>query len=213
VRSLRPDYSPKRIAANRHGVNLRSLAAAAAWLRQAAEISSIMVWPFKIRKQYHVAVFLPDGSLEGLAKRDVSDLSPKWLQTFSDFLRANGEVFRASLGGPLGNIDIKLTSTSGAGLGMFFVNGQLGVSTAYFSGANPASEAEIQTMFVASLRKSQPAGSKAFGALLSITQRPLYVAVVWANPAISEDDHDLLSEMSDHLAAAFLFGSTAGGAA
>ncbi len=40
-----------------------------------------------------------------------------------------------------------------------------------------------------------------------IAERPLHAVVSWANPAVSDEDEQLIQELSTHYAAAFLLGS------
>jgi hypothetical protein len=157
-----------------------------------------------------VAAFTPDGELVGTGMRKLAELSPKWLSVCQALLDANGSVFRISPGQTLSHIELKLTSADGAGLGAFFVHGHLATSTAYFRGAVPEAEAEVQRMFLASLRPSKRLGAPSgtpFEALLGIPERPLHVVIPWANPRVSDEDYSLLRELSDHFAGVFLCGA------
>jgi hypothetical protein len=162
---------------------------------------------------FHVAVFTADGQLEGTGIRPLSRLSPRWLSV-CDNLLAQGPAFRSSLGGPLSHIEIKLMSSNGAGLGMFFAHGVLVTSTAYFRGDSPETEKQVLEMLLTSLRNSVPAhlvtsSAVPFEALRSLSARPLNVVVVWGALEVSEQDNELVQELSNHFAGAYLCGARA----
>src|ERR1700752_4786421 len=102
---------------------------------------------------YTVAVFTPDGILEGTGTQAVADLSAKWLGFCSALLRDAGPSFRASLGGGLEHLEIKLTSALGNAIGTLYARGNIAVSTLYLSGCSGAGEQDIVNMFVASLQR------------------------------------------------------------
>lgn len=158
---------------------------------------------------FFAAPFAPDGELLGVGAWQLSALSPKWLNFCEVMLRDLGPIFRTSLGGPLSHLEIKLTSVDGAGLGTFYAHGQIAVSTAYLRGQDSDAEHEMLRMFIASLRqveivKSFQMNSSSFESALSVRERPLHVVVVWGNPNVSDEDHELIRELSNHLAGAFL---------
>jgi hypothetical protein len=168
----------------------------------------------RVTQAYHVAVFTPDGALEGTGTQPLADLSRKWLDFCSAMLRAHEPSFRASLGGPLQHLEVKLTSAAGDAIGTFYTHGQTAVSTLYLGGQSGPAEHELTAMFVASLRRSMPPqapglGGSAFAEVHALDQRPLHVVVVWANPTVADEDYDLLREFSTHFAAAFFSGARA----
>lgn len=158
---------------------------------------------------FFVAPFAADGELLGVGAWQLSDLSPKWLNFCEVMLRDLGPVFRTSLGGPLSHLEIKLTSADGAGLGIFYAHGQIAVSTAYLRGQDANAELAVLRMFIVSLRqvdmvKNFQINSSPFESVLSVRERPLHVVVVWGNPNISNQDQELIRELSNHFAGAFL---------
>lgn len=163
--------------------------------------------------EYHVAVFTRDGALEGTGTQRVAALSKKWIDVARGMLTELGPRFRVPLS-PLRHLEVGLTSADGNGVGTFYANGHIALSTLYLGGqSGPEAAAELQEMFLASLRRAVPGAAEgreppAFGDLIGIHERPLYAVVVWVNPAVSEDDYQLLREFSTHFAAAF-FGWTA----
>lgn len=102
-----------------------------------------------------------------------------------------------------------MTSANGAGLGIFYAHGDIALSTAYLRGDDRNAEDELISMFVSSLRRLKTVqGSQGndlpFEQVFSLNERPLHVVVVWANPKISADDQELIRELSNHFAGAFL---------
>jgi hypothetical protein len=164
----------------------------------------------EVKASFEVAAFGFDGELIGTGTRQLDQLSPRWLSACDVMLRENGAVFRKSLGAQLSHIEIQLTSADGAALGMFFVNGALAISAAYFRGESATIEASVMSMFVDSLRNI-PAVQEAaesplpFEALLSVETRPLVALVFWAPSDVNEGDHDLVRELSTHFAGAYLY--------
>lgn len=162
--------------------------------------------------EYKVAVFTADGALEGTGTQRVAALSKKWIDVCRGMLAECGPKFRVPLG-PLRHLEVGLTSSDDIGVGMFFANSHIALSTLYLGKqSGPEAAAELMEMFLASLRRAMPVAAQqherpAFSDLTEIHERPLYAVVVWANPAVSEDDYQLLREFSTHFAAAF-FGLT-----
>lgn len=157
---------------------------------------------------FHAVAFTPGGELIERRLRPYSELSPKWLSVCETVLNDFGASFRMSPGQMLSHIEIKLTSASGAGFGMFFVNGVLALSTAYFSGASLEAEAQVQAMLLTSLRanamvKQASVSDKPFEELLGLEERPLSVFIFWAPPSVSEQDQKLVVELSEHFSGAF----------
>jgi hypothetical protein len=156
-----------------------------------------------------IAAFGFDGDLLGTATRHVSALSQHWLAVCSELLQESGEVFRRSMGAQLSHIEIQLTSSNGAGLGMFYVNSALALSVGLFRGVSDETESAVLKMFVDSLRNSRMVqvatnSPHPFDELLHLKKRPLFALVVWPPEGMSEVDADLVRELSIHFAAAFL---------
>jgi hypothetical protein len=155
-----------------------------------------------------VAPFALDGELLGVELVRADALSPKWLDVCRHFLDAHGPVFRASFGQMLQHLELKLTSQAGHGLGTWYANQQIVVSTAYLNGRDHRAEMDMLAMFVDSLRRNDAvqqakATPQPFAQMATPDQRPLHVVVVWANPAVSDQDTELVRELSTHFAAAF----------
>jgi hypothetical protein len=158
---------------------------------------------------FFVAPFAPDGELLGVGSWQLSDLSPKWLNFCERMLRDLGPVFRVPLEHNLSHLEVKLTSTNGAGLGTFYAHGQIALSTAYLRGQDSDAELEVLRMFISSLRrvdvvKGLQRERLPFEDALTVRERPLHVVVVWGNPNVSEEDQGLIQELSNHFAGAFL---------
>ena len=161
-----------------------------------------------MRDAFSIAAFAPDGELQGTGVWRLSQLSPRWLAVCADLLR-KGDAFHAPLSGALSHLSVKLTSGNGAGLGMFFVNENLATSTAYFRGENSKAEAQVLDMLLDSLRSTPlvrvaTSSSRPFEAFRTLSQRPLNVVVPWGSSEISEADHRLVRELSNHFAGAYL---------
>jgi hypothetical protein len=158
---------------------------------------------------YYVAVFAMDGSLVGVGAWKHEALSPKWLQVAADLVESATQLGRATV--PIENLDhleLKLTRAEGASLATYYAHGILAVSTLLFRGDNPHVEAELSEMFVQSLcdsaRIARLTQSDPFSALFSLTERPLHVVVPWSHSDVTSDDHELLKELSAHVAGAVL---------
>ena len=156
---------------------------------------------------HFVAAFGFDGELVGLARRNTSELSPKWIEKCEQLLIQEGETFKASFGKTLEHIEVHLASESGLGLGTFYVNGHVFLSTAYLTGKNRDEEGKVIGMFIESLRRVERVrlanGSEPFETMRTLRERPLHIAVFWADPAISAQDEELAKELSMHFAAAY----------
>ncbi len=159
---------------------------------------------------YHVAAFAADGSLVGVGSWRRAALSAKWLDIAAELLQTAAKSGRASI--PIENLDhlnLQLTLARSAGLASYSVHGILALSTLLLSGNDALAEAELTRLFVTSLRGSarvmqltqQP---DPFAALFTLSERPLHVVVPWTDPRIGDDDHELIQELSAHVAAAVL---------
>lgn len=159
-------------------------------------------------KRYHNAVFLPNGELVGTRTVEIGDLSDKWLEICASFIAHKGPAFRASWGQQLSHIETRLTAAGGAAMGTFWAHGEIVVSELYLAGRNPAAESEAAELFIGSLEKSdfaksdRVAGPSAFDQLRDSLERPLTATVVWGNPKVSEQDNQLIFELTRHFAAA-----------
>jgi hypothetical protein len=161
---------------------------------------------------FFVAPFSIDGELIDVGYWELQQLSHKWLTLSQDFLRQQGDSFDASWGGPLAHIRIKFTARSGVALETFFVHDRPAASVAMASGRAPAAECQVLRLFVDSLRRVEVVRAAAqsqepFAKALVIAERPILFVVFWADPSIDEQDHELVKELTMHMAGAF-FGPT-----
>jgi hypothetical protein len=150
-----------------------------------------------------------DGASIGKAFQEQNKLSLKWLAIITEHLKTQGAVFDTGLSGPLAHIRIKFTSANSAALITLSVHDKPAASVLLFSGESPETEQALGKMFVQSMRRSFPlnaTGGKAdaFEQVLSEKDRPLMVVVPIPNDNIDESDRELIKEISQHLADAFL---------
>jgi hypothetical protein len=158
--------------------------------------------------------FALDGEFLGIHHAKASDLSPKWLKVCRGFLRTHETIFRGSMGQILSHIEFKLDAFGPAGLGTFYADGEIALSTIYLPGKD-ASELNIARLFVEYLRRSPviqaaQTSTTPFEAIMTFRERPLHGIVIWGNPKVKDEDYQLISELAKHFAAAFLFPSEAG---
>jgi hypothetical protein len=105
----------------------------------------------------------------------------------------------------LSHLEVRYTRSGRTGLATFWANQVMVSSSLLMDGVKPEADAEVQAMFLESLRRSVPTAD-AFGELTEISDRPLHAVVSWANPGVSDEDEKLVQELSTHFAAAFLLG-------
>jgi hypothetical protein len=157
---------------------------------------------------FFIAPFAIDGEQQGIGHYDCTKLSKRWLKTCAEYLAHHGSSFDATWGGNLSHVRTKGTVASGAALLTFFVHGTLAASVALAQGDAPAVERDVLTMFTDSLRRVKAVQSASsaspFSAMLSIQERPLMIVVPWPDETISDDDHELIRELSLHTGGAFL---------
>jgi hypothetical protein len=161
---------------------------------------------------FYAAPFASDGELVGVGQWRLADLSPRWLEFCRQFLTDQGGRFRTALPGPLNRLQLSFTSAKGVALVTFSLGSQMAASAVYLRGENPDAEQEVLAMFVESLRRTTivqkcQAGREPFQAAFGLKERPLHVVVAWGNPAVNEEDSRLVTELGNHMAAAFLCGS------
>lgn len=160
---------------------------------------------------FYTAALAANGELVGLGRWRLADLSPKWLAVCAGMIHSHGEVFRASFGQMLSHIEVKLTASGGVGLGMFYANRRVCVSAAYLRGEDLAAEHEVLRMFVESLRRVDAVqrlrnNDEPFETMLGIRERPLHIVVPWPDGNVPDKDQELIRELANHFAGAFLCG-------
>lgn len=161
-----------------------------------------------IGPRFLVAGYSIDGEPISVESCEVSTLSAKWLQICSDFLASHGSIFDDSWGQVLSDYRIKFTSASGSAIVTFYVHNDIALSLLLMSGTSSTADREVAEMFVESLAESElvkaaKATQHPFSGFMSHKERPLVVMVPWANAAISEQEYDVVGELSLHLAGAF----------
>ena len=157
---------------------------------------------------FHVAAFDPGGSFLGVVERRIDSFSKKWLAIAEDYLSANGGCFEASWGGPLEHVVTKYTRDDGVALVTFYVNKILTTSVALLCGGEQEKENLVLSMFVDSLRRTKLVQNSAtilnpFQEIFAISFRPLMIAIPWGSDGVTEEDLELVQEISLHLAGAF----------
>lgn len=159
---------------------------------------------------FYAAPFAADGSLTGVSECSPSALSPRWMDFWRQMLGAHGPVFRIPIPiPPLSHIGVRFTGSNGAALVTFTVRDQPATSGVALTGQSSGAEAEVLRMFVDSLRRTRPVRASAgdeppFEAAFRLAQRPLYITVIWGNPAIDDEDYETVIEFESHLAAVLL---------
>src|SRR5215475_11186073 len=158
---------------------------------------------------FTVAAFTIDGALECKDQWIYSNLSARWSNICDELLRAKGVNFNYPWIGPLSHIRTKLTSARGAGICTIFVNGHVASSNLLLRGHDRVVERDVSRMFVSSLQnvhlvQAATTKSEPFAEVLSLSERPLMVVVPIPDDSISDQDHDVVQELSVHLASAFL---------
>jgi hypothetical protein len=157
---------------------------------------------------FYLAAFDVKGELVGQSTFEVARLSPKWLQLCERLLVSNSERFAVNLTGPFARIAIRFTSASGAAIGTLSVNGNLANSLLLISGTVPDADREVTELFhhsvSAMIAKLNPYSLLIpFQELLKLKNRPLVCVVPWGDANVSEEDNELVREISWHLAGAF----------
>jgi hypothetical protein len=157
---------------------------------------------------FYVTPFGVDGEQAGLGFWATSKLSAEWLDVCSRFLATHGSSFDASWERELGHIQTKFTSASGTALVTFSLHGSIASSLLLLSGRFPASERSVAEMFIDSLKRTiwvrkAATSSHPYSRVTSVSERPLVIVVAWPEPGVSEQDHNLVRELSLHLAGVF----------
>lgn len=158
---------------------------------------------------FFIASFAIDATLEGKGRWAYRDLSAKWSNTCTELLRAEGVNFDHTWSGPLSHIRTKLTSARGAGICTIFVYDHVASSFLLLRGQDHGTERDVSQMFVNSLRnvdlvRASTRLAEPFAEVLSMSERPLMVVMPIPDASISDQDHNLVRELSLHLASAFL---------
>jgi hypothetical protein len=163
---------------------------------------------------FFLAAFDSTGELVGQSVFDPTRLSARWLLFCERLLAGHGEQVAVTLAGPLAHIALRFTSASGAAIGTFSAGGHLVNSILFLSGREPDADTEVSEMFHRSVsgnvfKLQSTSNPSPFCDLFKIEDRPLACIVAWGNPEVTEEEDELITELSWHLAGAF-FSSQAG---
>jgi len=158
---------------------------------------------------FFIAGFAIDGSLEVKDRWNYRDLSSRWSNVCDELLRTKGVNFNHTWSGPLSHIRTRLTSARGAGLCAVYVNDHIAWSSLLLRGNDRGAELATSKMYVNSLQRTDflqvfAALSEPFAEVLSMSERPVMVFVPIPDEAVSDQDYDVVRELSLHLASAFL---------
>jgi hypothetical protein len=150
-----------------------------------------------------------NGESLGIATWHLSALSPRWLEFGREILRNGGGTFDRSLPVPFERVRLRFTSASTAALATFFLDAWLATSSVFLRGDDPTVERELLKMFVQSVQRSEAVRqsqttSEPLAQAFSILERPLHLVVAWGTE--QQEDGKMISELSAHLAGAFLLG-------
>ena len=157
---------------------------------------------------FYVVAFGIDGRCEGKGFWARSKLSSDLIGLSGEFLRKHGEIFNNHFDGELKSVSLQLTSSLGAAIGTYSVNGIIAASVLMLSGKSPESDMGVAQMFISSIRKSSASTvgqltEAAFGDILSFEDRPLMAVVPWPSESLSDDEFEMVQEISLHVGAAF----------
>lgn len=156
---------------------------------------------------FHLAVFSIDGELTGVRRWDSSELDPKKVQECRQILASNASQGRGSLRAPNDAVGYTYTTHHGAALLTMSVAANIGVSVLLASGSSPSVDRQYMDLFCISVSKASPVATlgsgERFRKMLSLTHRPLGVAVIWGNPQISDNESDVMREFTCHFLGAF----------
>ena len=158
---------------------------------------------------FFMAPFAVDGTSQGVARWEPERLSARWLGLCRAFLDGRGASIDTFWDGALSHVRTKITRGSGVSMVIMWIRGVPAASLACVSGRWPDAEPEALRMFVDSLRKIElvraaATSAPAFEQMLTISDRPLALVVPWPDPRMSDQDHEVIRELSIHLAGALL---------
>lgn len=157
---------------------------------------------------FFVASFSAFGEFVGTGWWRYEKLSKKWTARCRELLVGLGESFDYRWSAELSNLRTKLTAAKGTGLCTFFIGDQVVCSMLLLIGINERAERDAMHMFASSLQGNIPSSMSeqvggSFFKMTSIAERPLMVVVSFPNESMSEQDQDIVRELSWHFAAAF----------
>lgn len=163
-------------------------------------------------QSFYAAPFAIDGELLGIGEWQLSKLSPRWLEFSREVLRSGGPVFDKSLSAPFDRVRLRFTSANGVAIATFSIDSVPVASSAFLRGTDSAAERQVLQMFVESSRRVRvvqrvSTTPEPFAKAFTISQRPLHIVIAWGTQ--QGEDADMVSELSTHFAAAFLFGHDA----
>lgn len=159
--------------------------------------------------RFWIAPFALDGELVGVGEWWIDDISAHWINVCASLVQHYGPVFDEYLQGPLSHIRIRCTAGDGGAMVDLCVHDLMAASFVVVVGTAPVAEGQMLAMFAESLRSStllyRIGGSKeAFHEVITLPQRPIAIIVPWPQSSISEQDHELVTELARHLVAALV---------
>jgi hypothetical protein len=142
----------------------------------------------------------------------MSALSPRWLGFSREVLGAGGSTFQCLLPPPFDRVGLRFTSSRSAGLATFLLDGAPVASSAYLRGEDLVADRQLLEMFVDSVRRvevvqASQTSPQPFAEVFSISERPLHVVVAWGSSP--EHDLEMIAQLGNHFAGAFLYGRNA----
>jgi hypothetical protein len=157
---------------------------------------------------FFVGAFSLLGDFEGQSARRYENLSEKWIGLCRELLVELGTTFDYRWSNQLSHLRTKLTSAKGVGICTIFIKEQVAASMLLMTGKDELAEQAVIRMHQSSLRDSVPLiatgqDDGGFSRIASIVERPLMVVVPFPNKSVSEEDQDIVREISWHFAAAY----------
>jgi hypothetical protein len=159
--------------------------------------------------RFWIAPFVLDGELLGVGEWRIEDLSSRWIDVCASLIEYYGPVFDQRLQGPLGHIRIRCTAVDSGAMVILYAREVAAASFAVVLGKAPIAEAQMLAMFADRISSSTSryhvrGSSKPFREMTTLPERPIAMVVPWAQSPISEQDHELVTELTRHLAAALI---------
>ncbi|WP_447725893.1 hypothetical protein [Sphingomonas koreensis] len=160
-------------------------------------------------ERFWIAPFVLDGELLGIGEWWIKDLSSHWIDVCASLLEHYGPIFDQHLQGPLSHIRIRCTAIDSGAMVVLYAYDVAATSFVVVLGAAPPAEAQMLSMFAESVRSStlhyQVAGLREpFHEMSTLIERPIAMVVPWAQSSVSEEDHELVTELMRHFTAALI---------
>ena len=159
--------------------------------------------------RFWIAPFVLDGELLGVGEWWIKDLSSHWIDVCTSLIEHYGPTFDQHLQGALSHIRIRCTAIDCGAMVVLYAHGLAASSFAVVLGTSPTAEAHMLAMFADSVRASTlryhaDGSNKPFHEMATLSDRPMVIVVPWAQSPVSQQDHELVTELVRHLAAALI---------